>query len=240
MNHFVWVLVLLAGALPVALANQAEVFDTSGMPRRPTNFIEQQLFEMIGSHTPGDLTDAARIQRKLGRYYADKGDEARATTAFQRAAKAEQPMTEQNPPPAGATAEEVVPPPPPPGLGAGSSATGGATSAFSGNYFGSDGRTLHTWDFARDGSFLHTWIVSGAGTSVRNSERGKFALVGHSLELVIGSSASGFVTPGFGARTTVVGGGADASTETRRLKIDFLKSENSIMLDGVKLKPKSW
>jgi hypothetical protein len=123
MIQVVRTLVLLTGVLPlVALASQAEVFDTSGMPRRPTNFIEQQLLEMIGSHTAGDLTDAARIQRKLGRYYTDKGDESRATIAFQRAAKAEEAATEKTTPSAWTAAEVDMAPTPPPSLGPDSSA----------------------------------------------------------------------------------------------------------------------
>lgn len=93
-------LALLFGAysLFAVQSRRAERFDTSGMPRRPTNFIEQQISEMIASHKWGDLQDAARIQRKLGRYYADKGDEQRATAAFLAAAAAEQPTAYQRQP----------------------------------------------------------------------------------------------------------------------------------------------
>lgn len=232
-RHFVWGLVLLAGGLlGGAQSTSVERFDTTGMPRRATNFAEQQILEMIGSHKRGDMADAARIQLKLGRYFADKGDESRATAAFQRAAAAEE--TEHALPTA---AESAAPPPSrrPSSPVPASSGTGVA-----GGYFGYDGRTLHTWDFSHDGSFLHPWIASGSGSTVRNSERGRFQVVSDRLELVIGSTASSFVTPATGGRSTQAGGTADASTATRRLRIEFIKSDNSIVLDVVKLKPKSW
>ena len=226
---------LLACALAAQDSHRAELFDTSGMPRRPTSFVEQQIFEMIGSHKTGDLSDAARIQRKLGRYYQDKGDEGLATAAFLRASEAEQALNgpPRTPAPEPASQDAVKSPP-------AQTPAPAPSSRFSGNYYGYDGRTLHTWDFHPDGTFLHTWIASGAGTSVRNSERGRFELAGNTLDLKIDSTAGGFVTPGVGGRTTGVGGSSGAAAETRRLRIQFVKSEGAVVLDGVKLKPKSW
>jgi hypothetical protein len=152
------------------------------MPRRATNFAEQQILEMIGSHKRGDMADATRIQLKLGRYYADKGDESRSTAAFQRAAAAEQ--TDRALP---TTADSTAPPP---SRRLSSPVPAPSGSGFAGGYFGYYGRTLHTWDFSPDGSFPHTWIASGSGTTVRNSQRGRFQVVSDRLELVIGSTAS--------------------------------------------------
>ncbi|MDD5544863.1 MAG: hypothetical protein PHX83_16980 [Acidobacteriia bacterium] len=67
----------------------AETFDLSGMPPRPTNFVEQQIFEFVRTHRRGDLANAALIQHKLAKYYADKGDMARSREAEHRATLAE-------------------------------------------------------------------------------------------------------------------------------------------------------
>ncbi|MGC9969451.1 MAG: hypothetical protein ABSE56_02555 [Bryobacteraceae bacterium] len=220
--------VFVAAALLAFQSRRAEDFDTSGMPRRPTNFIEQQISEMIASRTWGDLEDAARIQRKLGRYYADRGDGRRSTAAFLAAAAAEQPAKKQ--------ADQALPPQAVPGQPPAPAPP--TRPSLTGNYFGYEGRTLHTWDFNINGTYLHTWIAAGAGASVRNSERGAFAVFGDELELRPASAAGGFVTPGAGGRSTVVGGGEDSGSPRRRLK--FVRSENGILLDGMKLKPKSW
>lgn len=224
--------------MPAADIHRVESFDTSGMPHRPTNFVEQQILEMIASHKWGDLADAERIQRKLGRYYDDKGDEERSRAALMLAAAAEEAVENGNRPvpvPAPVTVVEV------PITGPDSPAMPlSAGSKLAGNYFGTDGRTLNTWEFHTDGTFLHTWAASGTGTSVRNSERGQFQLSSDTVVLKIASSASGFTTPGVGGRSTLVGGAADSTSEIRKLKIQFLKSEKAILLDGIKLKPKSW
>jgi hypothetical protein len=221
----------LLAVLALAQVNRAESFDTSGMPPRATNFAEQLILDLIGHHESGDLVDAGRIQQKLGRYYADKGDEKRANAAFLAAASAEQ-TRQPTPPPADTrtvTGSQASRPP----------STPAATKpAFTGNYYGMDGRTLHTWEFHSDATFLHTWISSGAGTNVRNSERGSFRLVGDTVELRLSSTATGFTTPGVGGRTTAVGGGDGRSTETRNVSIRF--ADPNLVLDGVPLKPKSW
>ncbi len=67
----------------------AEDFDLSGLPPRPTNFVAQQIFEFVRTHQRGDLVNAALIQHKLAKYYADKGDFARAREAEHRAELAE-------------------------------------------------------------------------------------------------------------------------------------------------------
>ena len=223
-------LAMPAAALLAFQPNRAEFFDTSGMPKQPTNFLEQQIFARIAAHIAGDLSDAAMIQRKLGKYYADKGDERRSEAAFLRAADAENP-----PKPAPAIIETAPKAPPRTETPAPAAYP---KNPITGNYYGYEERTLHTWEFHADGTFLHTWIASGAGTSVRNSERGAYSLAGDTLELKIASAASAFATPGAGSRTTLLGGGAAQSAEIRRVKLRF--DSGGVTLDGVRLKPKSW
>lgn len=129
------------------------------------------------------------------------------------------------------TRKELTPPPP-----AGEASPKKAD--FTGRYFGYEGRTLHTWDFNPDGTFLHTRIVSGSGTNVRNSERGTFRLADDYVELKAAKTATGFTTPSVGGRETLVGGGTAAKVEVVRLKIQFLK--DGIVLDGVKMRVKTW
>jgi hypothetical protein len=227
------IVLLLAGAVLVsAYQSRIEKFDTSGMPRRPTNFAEQQIFEMLGDHKPGDLADAVRIQQKLGRYYAEKGDEARSTAAFLLAAEGEKQAAGEPP------RDSAITPRPPASDPAPVSRT--PVAGFSGNYYGYEGRTLHTWEFQPNGGFLHTWIVSGGGANIRNSERGRFELERDVLVLKVSSAATGFTAQGVGGNSTLVGGGAQDASEIRRVKIAFVKNEDALVLDGVKLKPKSW
>jgi hypothetical protein len=232
------ILVAIAGfGLLAADLSRVESFDTSGMPRRPTMFLEQQILDLIGSHQAGDLADAARIQGKLGRYYAEKGDEKRSQAAFMLAAAAKDELeghtvSTDEPPvsakPVAAPAPEAVPSP------------DHHSAQLTGNYFGFEGRLLHTWEFNKNGTFLHTRITSGSGTSVRNSERGHFRLSGDTLELAIASAASGFATPSAGGKGALLGGSNESTAEVRKLRIEFLKVDKSIVLDGIKLKPKSW
>jgi len=219
--------------------SRIESFDTSGMPRRPTNFLEQQILDLIASHHRGDLADAARIQGKLGRYYAEKGDEERSRSAFLLGAAAKDALengnkeTSQMPP---QESTEITPKEEARMSGERTS----AASRFSGKYFGYEGRMLHTWEFDEDGTFLHTCITSGAGTNTRASEKGRFRLADSTLELKMSSAASGFTTPGVGGNRTNLGGNHEVSSETRKLDIQFLSGEKAIILGGVKLKPKSW
>ncbi|MBI4371117.1 MAG: hypothetical protein HY552_02345 [Elusimicrobia bacterium] len=111
-------------------------------------------------------------------------------------------------------------------------------ASFSGRFYGMEGRLMHTWDFNEDGTFYHATIASGAGTSVRSGERGRFAVEDGVLTLRVQKTASGFVTPGVGGRTTQVGGGAQDKEETRRLRLK--RSAQGVVLDGVALKVKSW
>ncbi|GEM_PF-5105411 len=113
-------------------------------------------------------------------------------------------------------------------------------SSFNGRYFGSQGKILHTWDFNSDGSFLHTTIASGSGTHVRNSEKGRFHLTDGYIELSVTSAAGGYTTPGTGGRDTLVGGDHETKKEIRRLKIEILGANEGIVLDGIKMKVKSW
>jgi hypothetical protein len=113
-------------------------------------------------------------------------------------------------------------------------------SRLTGNYFGFDGKTLHTWEFHADGTFLHTWMASGSGTSVRSSEKGAFRLSGDRLQIQVTSLAGGFSTPGVGGRSSLSGGGAEASSEVRNLTFHWTAVDQSMMLDGIVLKLKSW
>ncbi len=232
-------LLLLLIALP-ALAQRAEVFDTSGMPRRPEVFVEQQIFDLIRSHKGGDLADAARLQRKLGSYYIEKNDQTRARAAFLAAAEAEAMAANAGTGGHAAASVEAAPMAGKAGIreNAPDSAPGGTRLA--GNYFGFEGRTLHTWEFHGDGTFLHTWMASGSGTSVRSSERGRFRLVGDVLEIQLTSLASGFTTPGLGGRSTVAGGGAEQASQVRRMTIQWAVPGQSMVLDGIALKLKPW
>ena len=213
---------LLLAACVVLFGQPAQVerFDVGGLPDRPTNFLEQQIFELLSSHRPGDLASAAAIQRKLGQYYQQSGDDARAAAAFRLAAAAAAEPVRQ--PEAKRAPDSPV------------------RSALAGNYYGYEGRTLHTWDFHADGTFLHTWMISGSGTRVRNSERGVFRLQGDTLELKLGSSASGFSTPGIGADNTLIGGSAETATRIQRVKIRLDQTGKLVALDGIEVKPKSW
>jgi hypothetical protein len=225
-----YLLPTLLMALP-AIAQGPEVFDTSGMPRRPSVFIEQQILDLIHSHQSGDLTDAARIQRKLARYYFDKNDQSRSRAAFLAAAEAE----------AGASAGTVAETDKAETASvehAAVSAPGG--TSFTGNYFGFHGQTLHTWEFHPDHTFLHTWIASRSGTSVRSSERGWFRPMGDLLEVQLTSMASGFTTPGAGGRSTVSGGGVEAAGSVRRIPIHWVVPGRSMILDGISLQLKPW
>lgn len=217
-------------------ASAPEHFDISGMPSQPSTFAEQQIHEMIRAYSRGNLAEAARIQRKLGRYYADKGDQKRAAAAYARADAAEEalrrrtslPLAQEHSLSSPSTSTEI-----------GSPAAAGS-QLLSGNYYGYAHGALHTWDFSGDGTFLHTWIASSSGSTIRNSERGRFRVAGSTLELTIQSAAGGYATEGVGGRTIAIGGGSASATEVRRLPVRFLPAEKAIVLDGIKLKPKSW
>jgi len=196
------------------------------MPRRPELFVQQQIIDLISSHQAGDMSGAARIQRKLAQYYSDRNDQRRARSAALAAAQAEAIAAGQS-----SAMRPVVAIPP--GVEANPS-----RKPLAGNYFGFEGKTLHTWEFHDDGNFLHTWIASGSGTSVRNSERGHFQLEGATLRIEVNSTASGFTTPGVG-RSTLSGGDGQVVSEVRRLTIDAVTSQ-SMVLDGITFKRKSW
>lgn len=211
-------------------AASPEEFDLSGVPRAPASFDEQLLLDELKYHKPGDLEGARAIQRRLAAFYRSKGD-------AERAAKAEALAAPPPPVPAALAPAEPAPPqggdprpapaPKPPAKG-----------AFAARYYGMDGRLLHTWDFEADGSFLHSMIASGAGTSARSSERGSYELKGGTLILSIARTATAFATPGVGGRSTQLGGGAEEKPEIRRVK--FKRLPDGCLLDGRKLKIKSW
>lgn len=222
---------LLLGALaPARAADPAEDFDASGLPAAAETFRDQQLLDALKHHKAGDLEDARAIQGMLAGYYRAQGDEARAAAAE---AKSRPPAAPPPPVPTGRPEGGRAAPTP-----ARKNAT--AKTPFSGRFYGMDGRLLHTWDFNDDGAFYHATAVQGAGTSVRTGERGTFEAAGGELILRVEGAASGFATPGVGGRSTALGGGADASKSTRRLKLKVLRKGEGIVLDGLRLKPKSW
>lgn len=230
-----FVLLVLASGSPVlaaASSTECEQFDLSGLPEKPTTFLEQQIHSLVAHHRPGDVSEGAFIQTKLARAYREKGDTERARTAERRAGSVA--GAGGSPPAVAATGPAVLPPsaPVPPER----------TAAFHGSYFGMVGSVLHTWDFSNGGSFLHTIIASGAGTSVRNSERGRFRLEGDTLVLMVESTAGGFVTPAIGGHSSQIGASKDTSGETRRLALRKIGpgTAGGIELAGSRLKPKTW
>jgi hypothetical protein len=114
-----------------------------------------------------------------------------------------------------------------------------ARPGLTGSYYGMVNRTLHTWEFTAAGAFLHQTAIKGAGTSVRTSERGRYEIVKDEVVLHVERSASGYATPGVGGRSTQVGGGAEAKSEMRRLSLQR-RPGGEVVLDGVRLKPKTW
>jgi hypothetical protein len=250
--------------LAAAPGGEYEQFDLTGLPEMPTSFLEQQIRARVADHRPGDEEDAAVIQRKLARAYQEKGDLDRAGIAGRRAgsaggssalplAVARDPAAALSPsdaaPPAASisSVHEVAPaagaiPALPPAAVATPAVASQRADAFHGRFYGTIERTLHTWDFSRDGTFLHTTIASGAGTSVRNSERGRFRLEGDALVLEVESTAGGFVTPAVGARTAQIGASSGASASTRRLTLTKVGPDASggIVLAGARLRPKNW
>ena len=118
-----------------------------------------------------------------------------------------------------------------------------APGALSVGYFYTDrGGMLHTWDFAADGTYFYTQVTKGAGFSGRTSERGTYRITGGILEVhparQTGAAASGTT----GGKTDALTAGSDAVTETRRYRIELLgpDGKGGAILDGVRMKTKSW
>jgi hypothetical protein len=201
-------------------AGDVDHFDLSGLQERPTSFVEQQLRDLVAHHAPGDHADAARIQRKLARYYREKGDVERARASERRASP------ETTPAPLAAPAQPATSSGSPP------------RASITGKFYAMVGRTLHTWDFLADGSCYHATAVAGAGTSVRSGERGRCELSGDTLVVHVQMATTGYATPGVG-RGTTLGASSDARGEVRR--IGFRRgSDGAFVLDGVVHRPRSW
>lgn len=219
----------------LAQTSIAEKFDLSGMPLKPSNFAEQSIQEMIQSHHPGDLQDAARIQHKLAGYYAGNGDQARARVAGNRAALAEYHGASPSP---AATPHTSIP------IAsetcdARSPMYSGTPAPFTGLwYLYSGGSSEETWEFWGDSMFRHTWIAAGYGTSTRTSERGRFHVSGNRITLHITSQTGGTVSPSVGGMGSLLTGGAECKDETRRVGFELLgpQGANGILLDGARLK----
>lgn len=222
---------LALAAVPARARDQSwRQFDLSGLPARPTTFEEQSLLESARSPAAADRRQAARIQRALASYYRAHGDAERSRVAEARAAAAEQEQMEL---PRLRRAAAKKPP-------RARLAAPAGRSGFSGRFYGMSGRTLNTWDFNPDGTFYHATIASGAGTSVRNSERGSFEVHGAWMILRVQNTAGGFVTPGAG-RSVQLGGAAASSASLRRLSLRKLPhASGAILLGGERLKVKSW
>ncbi|GEM_PF-4273407 len=235
--------------------NGLEQFDISGLPKQPTNFEEQQIFELLKGYHSGDKEGAETIQKKLYAYYNNKGDQKRAEEVNRRLqenrhepAAISQPVPTSQPSKTNQStqkAETGLSPPRkrgsrfPRDLDSRLRGNDGTQSEFSGNFFGKNGNVLHTWDFNPDGTFYHTTIVGGSGTSVRNGERGTFQTSGSTMILRVQKTVSAYATPGSG-NTTLLGGNTEEKTETRQLSFKNLKKTKGIILNGLELKPKSW
>jgi hypothetical protein len=239
----------LSGGAAAAAEPDCEQFDLTGLPEAPTTFLEQQVRALVADHRPGDERDAVAIQRKLARAYRERGDLERAAVAERRSAdRAAAPAVAAIP--AVATPGPTQTPSPAPAAivpdavaaGPRPEARPGETAAFHGRFYGMIAGTLHTWDFSPDGTFLHTTVVSGAGTSVRNGERGRFRVDGEAIVLTVESTASAFVTPAIGGRSYQLGGSDESSQDVRRVTFARLGPDASegILLGGARLKPKSW
>jgi hypothetical protein len=244
-------------ALAADPCGDVEQFDLAGLPAAPTTFLEQQIGELLAHHRPDDRRGAALIQRKLARRYAEMGDAERARAADQRAScgegsnalatsgwRAPSPADSATTPPA-STVEAA---PPTAAIPIASSepqpvaVAPARPGALHGRFYGTVGRTLHTWDFAPDGTFLHTTIAAGSGTSVRNRERGRFRVDGDAIVFDVESTAGGFVTPAVGGRATQLGATSGRGGEARRVAFEQLGADASegIVLAGARLKPRSW
>jgi hypothetical protein len=220
-------------------------------PRQVTNFTEQKLVASIKGHKHGNISDALFIQRKLAQYYEERGDSKSAKLCKDRADAAERML---KPKPTLRVLNESVqsqgrqalaPRPPEPSKSGASMELKGTHSDWSGRYYSMEGGSLNKWDFNTDGTFMHEVVASGAGTSVRNLERGIFTVVGNTLELTIAKHVSAYATPGVetrGSQTTQLGAATQSKSEKRQMKIRFFgsKGEKGIELDGKPLKVRSW
>lgn len=255
---FLLAFALLIPISPLLSQQAAEQFDVSGLPARPASFLEQQIAILISSHKAGDMASAAMIQRKLAQYYTQVGDTVRARAATERMRAAEEGHTrnagnspaprtesksmqeearapktaaEQTGASSGAVEQKQTKQSPPP------------KGAFEGRYYYMDGvSTLHTWEFSPEGAYLYTRASRGAGTSVRTSERGTYTVSGGYLELHPSATTTGYATPSAGGRGSLVGGGTEAQAGMKRVKFQLLGTagKDGIILDGIKMKPKTW
>ncbi|HEY6837821.1 MAG TPA: hypothetical protein VI389_03680 [Geobacteraceae bacterium] len=116
------------------------------------------------------------------------------------------------------------------------------TGAIAGSYYYMEGSILHTWDFAADGTYLYTEAARGAGISRRTSERGTYAIKGNTLEVhptrQTGATASGTT----GGHTDTLTAGTAGKAETRRYQVKLLgpAGNEGMILDGVRMKAKTW
>lgn len=231
-------ILLLQTGWVVAQTAAFERFDTSGMPAQPTTFLEQQIWDAVKHHHAGDALDAMLIQRKLARYYQDKGDLARAQTASRLATAAEQSNTGGTP----ASGQASI---------ADSSATGGTgqlqaesapreniqtapRGAFTGNYYAMVGGAMEKWDFSSNGGFTHTGAASGVGASVRNFERGTYEIAGGTLILHVANTENAYAT------NRTIGSSRDTAVVTRKSKVQLLGAhgESGMVIDGQHFSPR--
>jgi hypothetical protein len=221
---------------------QVEKFDVSGLPAKPSRFLEQRLAELIKEHKAGDIPHAIAIQQKLAEAYRARRDTMRADAAEQLVAAARHASAMNEPAPAPAsdapaapattadnvsTAKEPAPALKPPAKKA----------PFAGIYWRQHPNgAVEKWDFNADGTFLHQWL---SGT--RTSERGEFSVEQGQLVLRVSNVANAYAAS-TGYKQTTLGGSNEASGEIRRVKFKLKgkKGEEGIVIDGVEFAVRHW
>lgn len=117
-----------------------------------------------------------------------------------------------------------------------------ASGAIAASYYYMDRGILHTWDFAADGTYLYTEATRGAGFSRRTSERGTYLISGNTLEVhptrQTGATASGTT----GGNVNTLTAGTDSKREARRYRVKLIgpAGKEGMVLDGVRMKAKTW
>lgn len=121
-------------------------------------------------------------------------------------------------------------------------AYGQAAGTLNARYFYMEGGVLHTWEFAPDGTYLYTEAMKGAGFSRRNSERGTYRLAGTTLEVRPAKQTEAAVAGAPDGKTSTLTAGTGSTTQTHRYRVKLLgpAGREGMILDGVRMKVKSW
>ncbi len=235
-NFLIFLLLLSTGSV-VAQTAAVERFDTSGMPSRPTTFVEQQIWDLVKHHRSGNIADAILIQHKLERYYQDKGDVTRAKDASRLAAAAEQStpgwgeVSMADSRSSGGNGQSQVQVDAPPRSHTQLIAQG----AFNGNYYArTGGAAMEKWDFSSNGGFTHTGVASGVGAGTRDFERGTYEIAGSTLTLHVANTVDVYAT------NRTLGSNRDTSVSTRQSTVRLLgvHGESGIVIDGRRFTPR--